>query len=304
MKKGKGLVLLVGLMLLTVVAVGCGRQVTISQVVEPEPVSATVWGELPKLPATVEVVYSDGKRRDVTVEWETSQLNSRILLNDFTVQGKLAGTDHLVSVVVEVQDEQRLQLTTEEFQGSDVKAVISSKLASQNIIGSWSPDGTAVTYFRSVGEQERLYLWRVAEKQSRLIHVDDGGSMYDCKWSYDGKYFSFTQSTDVMVNITVVATTAANIVGDTVSLMGAAWSPDTQELLLTIGNNIEADTHTGSTFDIAIYNADTRQTTVLVEGDAESLLIAGGWEAPNVVRYSREYFDGRPSETHTHTITR
>lgn len=62
----------------------------------------TVAGTVPKLPAQVDVIYSDGSTNKVPVVWDAVPKDKYSVVGTFVVEGTVEGTDHKAKIVVTV----------------------------------------------------------------------------------------------------------------------------------------------------------------------------------------------------------
>lgn len=68
------------------------------------------------------------------------------------------------------------------------------------------------------------------------------------------------------------------------------WSPDSNELLLALQSSVKAapDADLVSYLtDLAMYNAETEETRILVQADPKTTWFPNGWKAPGVVTYRK-----------------
>lgn len=272
---------------------GC-KPPSVVKVISPVDVSVGVGQTLPELPAQVEVVYSNGEREMADVEqWQITQAR---LWKDTTITGKVAGTDLPVTLQVVVQDKNALSLSEAELKSSDLLSAMEDKLRGNPQVRMYrvSPLKTQICYIYSTNPVldagQLVYCWEVGTASSQVLPIL-GINYYKLEWSADGAFLYAASASDVVGMFDVIDMTTHEQEVSLASYMSAKWSPNSHELLIAQPNQVEliVPIGDGCSFDLAIYNADTNETTIVLSGTADCIYSIVGWDGPDTVIYDREF---------------
>lgn len=282
---------LIGL-LLTGMLVRCSHPATVVQVMELPVITLQAGDYLPELPKQVDAAYSNGKQATIPVEkWNTGEWSGQQIWQSIAITGKVQGTDLLANLQILVKDQLDIGLSPTKAAASNAADLMENQLKDNPTVQlrKFSPNRSVACYVTSDGNgQEIAWLWHAGDCYPRALS-DTSWPCHEVQWTADGKLLYLLSSTDVVVTIDVIDSTANNKLKAILSFEKAAWAPSNHELLVALPNKVQTviPVGNGCSYDLAIYNADTGTTKVVLPGTADSIYSIVGWDGPNTVVYDK-----------------
>lgn len=243
------------------------------------------------LPAELEVTLSDGTTKQVPVAWDIAAWLGKPLQESIIVSGKAEGVKEPVTVQVVVMSKTAAMpsLTEPELTSGNIAALMTERMAADpRLTGvTWSSNRAAVVF--TLQEEGPLYIWSVGEAAPQEVLPTN--FYHQLAWSFDNQYLCVhvypslgEHAARVISYPSLTFTPYFQIVNQTY------WSPDSNELLMAKQSSVKAAPDAAFAAyltDLALFNAETGETRILVQAEPKATCFPNAWKAPGVVTYRK-----------------
>lgn len=169
----------------------------------------------------------------------------------------------------------------------------------------WSNDKSAVAYFKTIESDQKGLFMRTLEYADEEIDFKlNADYYYDIAWSPNDKYITVDKRPSDIYETSIICCESWEVIDEISNGGGPVWSPDSSMIAFARLNdktpvillNLEG------TFDIALYDIETKQIETLLEGENDFSYFPTSWDEVNLY-YTKSYLGSGESEEGMYSFT-
>lgn len=176
---------------------------------------------------------------------------------------------------------------------------INEMLQNDNTISdiTWSYNKSAVAYLKTIeGDKKGIFMRTLGDADEVDFKLSDE-HFYDITWSPDDKYITVNKGTSNLYETLILSYESWELLDSITNGGDPVWSPDSSKIAFAILNDKkpEIPIELEGTFNIVLYDIETKQLEPLLEADNDFSYLPNSWDEGGLY-YTKLYLDGRMAE--------